>query len=97
MTSCTVGEVHLIEIAGNTRTDFDGIDRDEATDILVPLDDGSLDGRCDRDLRRRRTLLRALLGAAFAAGGEREQEKRTGTEPHPSASLSHGYLAGRSA
>ncbi len=55
-------EMHLVEIAGDARAHFDRIDRDEAADIFVLVDDGALDRLGDGDRRRRRRA--ALLLAA---------------------------------
>ena len=57
-------EMHLVEVAGDARAHLDRIDRDEAPDILVLVDDGALDGLGDRHLRRWRRGL--FLGLAAA-------------------------------
>lgn len=70
-----VGEVHLVEIAGYARADFDRIDRHEAANIFVAVDDLALDRGCNRHLRRGRRRWRAL-----SAGGEQKSQRNCGTE-----------------
>ncbi len=78
-------EMDGLEIAGNARAHFDGIDRDEAADIFVLVGDRALHrlGHGDRRRGRRGGLLRGL-----AAGGERQRkhepraDARGGNELH---------------
>ena len=54
----TVGEMHLLEIAGHARADLDRVDRNEAADIFVLVDDVLLTG-----------VATVTAGGGGAAGG----------------------------
>ncbi len=70
-----VGEIHPIEIAGHARADFHRVDRNEAADILVLIDDDAPDRMGDRHGRRRR---RASLLPALSAARDGERERKNG-------------------
>ena len=66
-------EMHAFEIPRHTRTHLDAVDRDEAADILVVVDNVAL----DRDRHRHRRRWRGRRSAlAVAAGGERRGQNQ---------------------
>ncbi len=68
-----VGEVDLVEIARYARAHLDHVDRDEAADIFVLIDDGALDRLGDRHLGRRRCCLLLALAATGKEGRKGDQ------------------------
>ena len=70
-----VREMDLVEIAGDAGAHLDRVDRDEAADIFVLVDDGALDRLGDRHGRRRRRgrLLLAARRSRRAAAHEQQQ------------------------
>ena len=70
-------EMHPVEIAGNTRAHLDRIDRGEAADIFVEIDDGALDRLGDGDRRRRR---RAGLLLALATTCDQSRKRKHGRD-----------------
>ena len=59
-------ETHLLDVTGDSRADFDRIDRLDPPGELLPFHDFFLVHRCHRDRGWRRVVLR---GAPAAAGG----------------------------
>ena len=74
-----VVEMHAFEIAGHAGAHLDAIDRDEAADIFVLVDDVALHRLRHRHGRRRRRLLRALAVAAGGEHGSEEHKKEGGS------------------
>lgn len=73
-------EMNLVEIATNAGSDFNGLRRFEASDILVPLDHLASDWLDDGNDRRRRSGLRGVLPAAghHQSDQERSDSKQVG-------------------
>ncbi len=70
-----VGEVHLLEITGDARTNLDCIHGDEAAYVFVAIDELLANRIGDGHLRRRRCRRRAL-----AAAGEQKGQRNCGAE-----------------
>ena len=71
-------EMQLVEIAGHARAHLDRIDRDEAADIFVLIDDGALDRlRYGHRRRWRRTTLLLPLSAARNESRNRERQRKS--------------------
>jgi hypothetical protein len=70
-----VGKVDLLEIAADARADFDRIDRNKASDVLVFVDHQFADRLGNRHRGRRRRSL-GLLRLALAASGGRNPQNR---------------------
>ena len=76
------GEDHALDVAGDARSDLDGVDGLEAADELVPFGDLALLDGGDADGGRRRRHLRLGLRAAAAARDQRHgaAQRRAGEE-----------------
>src|SRR5438128_1150474 len=59
-----VAEMNMIEVARHSRAHFDHIDRHEATDVFVLINDGAFDRVGDSHLGRRSRCLLLTLAAA---------------------------------
>src|SRR5207245_5647105 len=81
-------EMHLFEMARDTRAHLDRVDRNEAADIFVVIEDRALDGIGDRHRRRRgRTLCRLL---ALSATRQRGHQNGKGCKQRPNGPR-HGF------
>ena len=91
-TSLAVLEVDGVEVARHARAHLDGVDGDEAADVLVLVGDHAFGGLGDRHLRRRRRGPRGI-GLARLATREREREqgeRRRNAERSARQCLRHG-------
>ena len=74
----------LVEIAGDARAHLDHIDREEAADIFVHVDDLPLHGLGDRNLRPGRSLWTAI-----AATCEREEKNNDRGDARRERDMNH--------
>ena len=67
------GEVHALDVAGDARPHFDGLDGFEPAGEFVPLRDVALERGRDGHLRRRGLRCRRRFAAAAAQSNERSE------------------------
>ncbi len=77
-------EMHLFEIARDVGAQLDQVDREEAADIFVHVDDLALHGLRHCDLRPRRSLR-----AAVAATREREEKNNDRGDARRERDMNH--------